>query len=98
MRLFVAALTWNVYHRLLHHLLVLRVFRAAAVTSWDGRLRVDLQRCALSRTTALHVHLKLLSVALAVRPTFASLSELAFAHRLNLRLEKGKGLDAAMII
>ena len=98
MRLFVAALTWNVYHQLLHHLLVFRVFHAAAVTSWDGRLRVDLQRCALSRTTALHVHLKLLSVALAVQPTFASLSELVFARRLNLRLEKGKGLAAVMII
>ena len=61
-------------------------------------MKMGWQKCALSRTTALHVHLKLLSVALAVRPTFASLSELAFAHRLNLRLEKGKGLAAAMII
>jgi hypothetical protein len=97
-RLFVAALMWNVYRQLLHRLLVFSVFLAAAATSLVGRLREGLQRCALSRTTALHVHLKLLSVALAVQPTFASLSELVFARRLNLRLEKGKGLAAVMII
>ena len=98
MRLFVAALTWNVYHQLLRHLLVFSVFLAAAVTSLVGRLRMGLQRCALSRTTALHVHQKLLSVGLAVRPTFASLSELASARRLNLRQEKGKGLVVVMIV
>ena len=84
--------------KLLRHLLVFSVFLAAAATSLVGQSSMGLQRCAPSRTTALHVRLKSLSVVLAVQPTFASLSEPVFARRLNLRLEKGKGLAAVMII
>jgi hypothetical protein len=66
-RLFVAALIWSALSLLLHLLLGLSASLAAAAASLGGRLRMGWQKCALSRTTALHALLKLPTVVLVVQ-------------------------------